>query len=139
MFKILVIDPNRPFRQSLKKVLVKRFPFVKIREASDGKVGLVKAGSFHPDLIFLEIHLPDENGLDLARKLKTDHPDIIIVILTSYDLPEYQAAAEESGVEHMVPKDEWTGEDMIALVQSIMSDFNIDPQNNHTGNWPKKR
>ena len=122
MFKILIVDPNDPFRQSLKKVLVNRFPSVEIQEAADGNEGLQKVEVFHPDLIFLEIHLPTETGLDLAGRIKTDHPDIIIVILTSYDLPEYQTAAEQLGVEHMVPKDDWTGEDMIALVRSILSD-----------------
>jgi CheY-like chemotaxis protein len=126
MFKILIVDPNDPFRQSLKKVLVNRFPSVDIQEAADGNEGLQKVEDFHPHLIFLEIHLPAETGLDLAGRIKADHPDIIIVILTSYDLPEYQAAAEKMGVEHMVPKDDWTGEDMIALVQSILSDLEMD-------------
>jgi CheY-like chemotaxis protein len=128
MFKILIVDPNDPFRRSLKKVLVNRFPSVDIQEAADGNEGLKKVEVFHPDLIFLEIHLPAETGLDLAGRIKTDHPDIIIVILTSYDLPEYQTAAEQLGVEHMVPKDDWTGEDMIALVRSILSDLKLDEQ-----------
>jgi DNA-binding NarL/FixJ family response regulator len=128
MFKILIVDPNDPFRRSLKKVLVDRFPFVDIREASDGNGGLKMVQSFNPDLMFLEIHLPSQSGLDLARQIKHDHPEIIIVILTSYDLPEYKAAAKKSGVEHLVPKDDWTGEDMMALVQTILTDLNIsDP------------
>jgi CheY-like chemotaxis protein len=95
MFKILIVDPNDPFRQSLKKVLVNRFPSVDIQEAADGNEGLQKVEDFHPNLIFVEIHLPAETGLDLAGRIKADHPDIIIVILTSYDLPEYQTAAEQ--------------------------------------------
>ena len=128
MFKILIVDPNDPFRQSLKKVLVNRFPFVDIQEVSNGSQGLEMVQNFRPNLLFIEIHLPSESGLDLARQIKIDHPDIIIVILTSYDLPEYKAAAKESGVEHLVPKDAWTGEDMIALVQSILSDLEIEEQ-----------
>jgi DNA-binding NarL/FixJ family response regulator len=128
MFKILIVDPNDPFRQSLKKVLVNRFPSVDIQEAADGNEGLQKVEDFHPHLIFVEIHLPAETGLDLAGRIKADHPDIIIVILTSYDLPEYQTAAKQLGVEHMVPKDDWTGEDMIALVRSILSDLKLDEQ-----------
>jgi DNA-binding NarL/FixJ family response regulator len=119
MFKILIIDPNVPFRRSLKKVLINRFPFIDIQEASDGTEGMDKVNTYDPNLIFLEIHLPAQSGLDLARRIKSDHPEIIVVILTSYDLPEYQTAAQESGIEHLVPKDDWTGEDMIALVQSI--------------------
>ncbi|MBW2479952.1 MAG: response regulator, partial [Deltaproteobacteria bacterium] len=82
--------------------------------------------TFQPDLIFLEIHLPTETGLGLAGRIKAVHPDIVIVILTSYDLPEYKLAVEQSGVEHMVPKDDWTGEDMIALVQSIFAKLKMD-------------
>ena len=125
MFKILIVDPNDPFRRSLKKVLANRFPFVDIREASDGREGLGMLQCFQPNLIFLEIHLPADSGLDLARRVKIDHPEIIIVILTSYDLPEYRAAAKVSGVEHLVPKDDWTGEDMIALLDTILTDLNV--------------
>ena len=103
-----------------------RFPFLDIQEASDGTEGMDKVNKFDPNVIFLEIQLPAQSGLDLARKIKFDHPDIIIVILTSYDMPEYQTAAEESGVEHLVPKDEWTGVDMIDLVQLILSGQDID-------------
>lgn len=126
MFKILIIDPNDPFRQSLKKILQNRFSFIDILEATDGTEGMDKVDRFDPNLIFLEIHLPAQSGLDLARRIKIAHPEIIIVILTSYDMPEYQTAAEESGVEHLVPKDEWTGVDMIDLVQLILSDQDID-------------
>jgi CheY-like chemotaxis protein len=139
MFKILIVDPNDPFRQSLKKVLVNRFPSVDIQEAADGNEGLQKVEDFHPHLIFLEIHLPAETGLELAGRIKADHPDIIIVILTSYDFPEYQAAAEKMEVEHMVPKDDWTGEDMIALVQSILSNLKIDEKDDQEPNKPRQQ
>ena len=89
---------------------------------------------FDPNLIFLDIHLPSENGLDLARRIKIDHPEIIIAMLTSVDLPEYKAAAEESGVEHLVPKDDWTGEDMVALLDTILTDLNVkdeSPRDRH--------
>jgi CheY-like chemotaxis protein len=139
MFKILIVDPNAPFRRSLKKVLVNRFPFLDIQEASDGSEGLKMLQSFNPNLLFLEIHLPSESGLDLARQIKSDYADIIIVLLTSYDLPEYQTAAQASGVAHLVPKDDWTGEDMIDLVYAVLSDLKIkvqDLQNYHPPQEP---
>ena len=136
MFKILIVDPNDPFRQSLKKVLMNRFPFIDIQEASDGTEGMDKVNTYDPNLIFLEIHLPAQSGLDLARRIKSDHPEIIIVILTSYDLPEYKTAAEETGVEHLVPKDDWTGEDMIELVHTILIDLNVNDHSLHDGYQP---
>jgi DNA-binding NarL/FixJ family response regulator len=139
MFKILLVDPNVPFRQSLKKVLVNRFPSVEIQEAADGNEGLQKVEDFYPHLIFLEIHLPAETGLELAGRIKADHPDIIIVILTSYNVLEYKIAAEKLGVEHIVPKDDWTGEDMIALVRSILSDLKMDEQGYQDRNKPHQQ
>lgn len=136
MFKILIIDPNDPFRRSLKKILINRFRSVDVQEASNGKEGIEKVNTFQPHLIFLEIHLPLETGLDIARQIKADHPEIIIVILTSYDFPEYQIAAEESGVTQLVPKDDWTGEDMIALVHSIIADLEMDEQDERAESSP---
>ena len=128
MFRILIIDPNKPFRQSLKKVLVNRFPFIDIQEAPDGEEGIKAVPGFHPDLIFLDLHLPSESGLELARRIKIGYPDIVVVILTSYDSPEYKTAAMDSGVEHLVPKDDWTGEDMIALVHTILANHKHNDQ-----------
>ena len=96
MFKILIIDPNEPFRQSLKKVLAASLPLTIIETVSDIVEGLEMVETFGPQLIFLEIHLPTTNGFDIARQIKALHPDIILVILTSYDLPEYQEAAENA-------------------------------------------
>ena len=126
MFKILIIDPNGPFRQSLKKVLVSRFSSIIVESVADGDEGLKVVEAFNPQLIFLEIHLPTTSGLDIARQIKAQHPDIILVVLTSNKSPEYEEAAKKSGVEHLVPKDEWTGEDMIVLVRSILADYGID-------------
>ena len=130
MFKILIIDPNTPFRTSLKGVLFTRFPMFGIEEASSGHEGLKKVKLSHPNLVFLDIHLPVESGLDIARAIKAAHPDIIVVILTSYDSPEYHSAAKELGIDRVVPKDDWTGEDMIDLIQTFLSDLDIDVQGN---------
>ena len=110
-----------------------RFPFVDIQEARDGNEGLDKVNIFDPNLIFLEIHLQTHSGLELARRIKIKRPDTIIVILTSYNLPEYQTAAEESGIAHLVARDEWTGADMVDLVQLILSDQDIDKHEERVG------
>jgi len=110
-----------------------RFPFVDIQEARDGNEGLDKVNIFDPNLILLEIHLQAQSGLDLARRIKIERPDTIIVILTSYNLPEYQTAAEESGVSYVVVRDEWTGADMIDLVRLILSDQDIDKHEDRVG------
>ena len=125
MLRILIIDPNIPFRESLGKIINDRFPRIEIQAFAAADEGLRKLKTFAPHLIFVDIHLPDRNGLDLAKEIKTSFPEIIIAIFARYDSPEYQTAANDSGVEHLIPKDDWTGEDILALVESIFIDTEI--------------
>ena len=93
MQKILIVDDSTLFRITLKETLLSRFPSLTISEAEDGEEALRTIPAFLPDLIFMDIRLPNENGLELTRKIKGLYPHIKVVILTSYDLPEYQETA----------------------------------------------
>ena len=66
----------------------------------------------------MDIRLPGENGLELTQKIKVIYPDVTVVILTSYDLPEYRQAARQSKADHFVSKDSPTS-DLLALVESL--------------------
>ena len=123
MINILIIDPNIPFQQSLKKLLCKHFPHATVDVAGNGEEGLHKTGALQPQIILLEIHLPGNSGLELAGQVKSIQPEAIIALLTSYNSPEYEAAARQAGIEHLIPKDDWTGDDIVGLVQSIVSDL----------------
>ena len=121
MFKILIIDSNTLFRESLGKSLYGRFPAAEIRKAGSGSEGLRKVTAFSPQLVFIDIYLSDISGFDLAKKIKRSYPEIIIATFASFDSPEYREAAAQCGVEHLIPKDDWTGADILTLVESIQS------------------
>ena len=122
MFRILIIDPNVPFRKSLTSIIHDRFPHIEILEVSAGQEGMQSLNTAIPLLVFIDIYLPDTNGLDLAKTIKAAYPEIIIAIFARYDSPEYQAAANDSGVQYLIPKDDWTGADILTLVESILAD-----------------
>lgn len=126
MSRMLIVEDNALFRQSLKSILCRRFPFMDVGESAGGKEILQKIDLRRPDLIFMDIKLPGESGLELTRKIKTDHPTIIIIILTSYDLPEYREAAREHGADYFLSKGSSTGEEILALVESILSGADND-------------
>jgi DNA-binding NarL/FixJ family response regulator len=73
-----------------------------------------------PDLIFMDIKLPGENGLSLTRKIKAAHPNIIVVILTSYDLPEYRDAAFQYDANYFFTKASPTAE-IVGVVESVLN------------------
>ena len=102
--KILIVDDNDFFRQTLKATLKGYFPTIAIEEAADGGKALQKVDAFIPDLIFMDIQLPGENGLELTKKTKAAHPKIIILILTTYDIPEYGGTASQYGADRFLAK-----------------------------------
>jgi len=126
MLKTLIFEDSAFFRQLLKETLHSRFPSMDIAEAENGKDALQKVESFRPHLIFMDIKLPGENGLELTKKIKARYSDISIIILTSYDLPEYREAAREYQADHFLSKGASTKEDILTLVQSIITERDID-------------
>jgi DNA-binding NarL/FixJ family response regulator len=131
MPRILIVEDSLDFRQSFREILFGRFPSMEFGEASDGKGALQKVDTFHPDIIFMDIKLPGENGLELTRKIKTDHPKIIVIVLTSYDLPEYQQAAYQCGANYFVSKD-ISIEELMKRVELILSESRLDGEGSGT-------
>jgi two-component system LytT family response regulator len=127
MLKILIIDSNTLFRKSLEKSLSSRFPAVEIQETGSGADGLQKVAAFAPQLIFIDIYLSDISGLNLAKKIKTYYPQIIIATFASFDSPEYQAAAAACGVEYLIPKDDWNSENILEFVESVLTNCENAP------------
>ncbi|OGP86730.1 MAG: hypothetical protein A2156_04335 [Deltaproteobacteria bacterium RBG_16_48_10] len=119
MCKTLIVEDNATFRQMLKEILYSRFPTMDISEESDGSELFPKMDAFQPHIVFVDIRLPGENGLELTKKMKMKYPDVTVVILTSYDLPEYREAARRSKADHFVTKDSPTQE-FLTLVESIL-------------------
>jgi len=122
MFKTLIVEDNTSYRQLLKEALHSRFPSMDISEASDGREALEKIEPFHPDLVFMDIKLPEGSGLELTQKIRTRHPDITIIILTAYDIPEYREAAYRSNANYFFSKGSATQKDILGLVESVLSD-----------------
>ncbi len=119
MQKTLIVEDNTTFRKTFKDALCKRFPFMDIEEAKDEAEALQKVEVFNPDLVFMDIRLPGKSGLELTEKIKADHPEIIIIILTDYDLPEYRAAALHGGADDFIPKGSLNLSELAKIIADI--------------------
>jgi len=117
--KIMLVEDDEGFRRSLAGVLASRFPSVVIWEAGDGSEALDKVASFSPQIIFMDIKLPGQNGLEIARRIKVLHPDIDVIILTSYDFPEYREAARAVGAYGFLSKGLCTADEIQNLVEGL--------------------
>jgi DNA-binding NarL/FixJ family response regulator len=122
MLRVLIVEDIQVHREIIKAELRGRFPSLVIEEASTGREALEKINAFLPQLIFMDIGLPDANGLQLTQKIKTDFPNVKIAILTVYDLPEYRRAATQYGADRFFVKDSLKGDEVATFVKSIPAD-----------------
>lgn len=120
MLNALIVEDNAVYRQSLHQLLAGRFPSMQIAEAADGEEALRHALSRRFDLIFMDIQLPDGNGLDLTKTMKSIFVDSMICVITSYDILEYREAAFCNGADHFMVKGESTEAEMIDLIESLL-------------------
>jgi DNA-binding NarL/FixJ family response regulator len=119
MYKTLLVEDSIHFRLLLKESLKERFPSMIVEEATEGIEAMQKIDSLCPDLIFMDIRLPGENGLELTRKIKAKCPDVKVIILTSYDLPEYRQTAKQVGANHFIAKGSTTMDEILGMVSTI--------------------
>jgi DNA-binding NarL/FixJ family response regulator len=94
---------------------------MEIIEAESGEEAIQQVGAHPPDLIFMDIKLPGENGLELTGKIKAKYPGVTVIILTSYDSPEYREAAAQAKADHFLSKGSSSKEAILALVESIQA------------------
>ncbi len=116
--KVLLVEDSRLFRQVFKQLLRTRFPSLEIHEATNGEEALRMTEKIGPDLIFMDIRLPDANGLELTRRIKAQHPRTFLTILTGYE-SEYREAASRDA-DHFLSKHS-TSSDVFSLIDNILN------------------
>jgi DNA-binding NarL/FixJ family response regulator len=121
MFTTLIVEDNAPFRHFLNELLRERFPAMIIAEAEKGEEARRKVQTLVPDLIFMDIELSGENGLGLTKEIKVGYPKTIVIILTSYDLPEYRKAAAQYGASYFFSKGSVSVEEIVKVVKHIIA------------------
>ena len=120
MLQLLLVEDNQHFREVLKEELKEWFPSITVEEASNVKEALEKTDSFCPQVIFMDIRLPDGSGLKLTREIKAKCPRAVVAILTSHDLPEYRQAAIEYGASRYFVKAASRGTEIRSFVESLL-------------------
>jgi DNA-binding NarL/FixJ family response regulator len=95
--RILVVDDNEPFRRFIASTLRDRKNFNVIGEACDGLEAVQRAEALQPDLILLDIGMPELNGLDAARQISKLAPNARIIFLTQESAPDVVGEALSLG------------------------------------------
>ena len=117
-FRILVADDHPVFRFGLCTLLETRPGWEVCGEAADGREAVEKCRQLKPDLLILDICLPELNGVDAARQILKDNPDQVILVLTSVDSEQVVRDCLEAGVRGWVFKSDRI-DDVITAVEAL--------------------
>jgi len=117
--KVLVADDHRLFRQGLISLMRTRPDLVKVvGEAETGSEAVSMARRLQPDLILMDIYMPHADGLQAARDIREQDPDIDIVILTASDTDEHLDEAVRLGVSGYLLKN-LDADELFELIEGV--------------------
>jgi two-component system response regulator EvgA len=106
--RVLIVDDHPSFRRCAGTLLAEE-GFEVVGEAEDGATALALAAELTPELILLDIQLPDMDGFEVAKRLLAADRGLSIVLVSSRDLSQYGPLIEESGALGFVSKGDLTG------------------------------
>ena len=118
----MIVDANVSFRQALSDVLLVYFPSIGVEETGNVTEARSKVECQRPNIIFMDIQLPGENGLEFIKEIKQVYNDIVIAILTTNNLPEHRQQAFENGANHYISKgDDSYMEEILTLIEGVLA------------------
>lgn len=124
---IMIADDHSMIREGLKQLLELDGDIKVIAEANNGKDCLEKLNTYHPDVLLLDINMPEMNGLQVLEILKERKSDIKVLVLTVHNEVEYLLKAVEIGISGYMLKDSNSSELKNAIFSIIGGEDYIQP------------
>jgi DNA-binding NarL/FixJ family response regulator len=112
---VLIVDDHPSFRGTA-RALLESEGFDVVGEAADGASAIEAAHSLQPDVVLMDIHLPDINGFKVAATLTRNGEASAIVMTSSRDAHDFGPLVEQSGARGFIPKAELSGATLTALL-----------------------
>src|ERR687885_1238473 len=106
--RVLVVDDHPSFRRCARALLTAE-GFDVVGEAEDGAAALALAAELAPELVLLDVQLPDIDGFEVASRLLARDPQVKVVLVSSRDRAAYGPLIEESGARGFIAKGELSG------------------------------
>ena len=105
MIRVLIADDQALVRGGFRMILEAQKDIAVVGEASDGREALARARELDPDVVLMDIRMPELDGLEATRRLMSGHGSARVLMLTTFDLDEYVYAAMKAGASGFLLKD----------------------------------
>lgn len=118
MIRILLADDHGIVRQGTRSLLEKEADLEVVGEAEDGRAALEMTEALRPDVVVMDIAMPQLNGLDASAKIVRRHPEVGVIILSMHEEEDYLVRALSAGVRGYLLKDN-AQMDLVRAVRSV--------------------
>jgi DNA-binding NarL/FixJ family response regulator len=112
---ILVVDDHQGFRSSARELLEAE-GFEVVGEAVDAASGIEATRTLHPDIVLLDVQLPDVDGIEASAQISAVNGETVIVLISACDPVDFSRALLESPAVGFIPKSELSGDALRELV-----------------------
>lgn len=126
--RVVVVDDHELARESLKYMLSDASGIEIVGEAGNGLAAIAVSSRLLPDLVLMDVRMPEMDGLTATRELKKKHPRISVLMLTMHDNPDYLLEALKAGASGYVLKDAAEEEVVSAVRQVRDGESPLDPK-----------
>ena len=96
---ILIVDDTAQLRELMREIVAEASDLHVVGEAADGAEAMRLVEELRPDIVLLDLVIPQLSGLEVLRWIKMEHPKIKVIIVTVHDEDAYRQAAEASGAD----------------------------------------
>jgi DNA-binding NarL/FixJ family response regulator len=103
---VMVVDDQAPFRMAARAVIRRSTGFELAGEAENGVKALELANEIHPDVVLMDINMPEMGGIEATRRIVADLPDTFVILCSTYDISDLPPDATESGARAYVHKEQ---------------------------------
>lgn len=103
---VIVVDDQAPFRLAARAVLRRTEGFELVGEAQNGLEALTLAHDVRPDLVLMDINMPEMGGIEATRRLVAELPDTVVVLCSTYGVGDLPPDAKFSGARAYVHKEQ---------------------------------
>jgi len=128
---ILIIDDHPLFREGLKSIISRNDRFEVIGEAGNGREGLKMAKKLKPDIVVVDISLPDTSGIQLTRDIRNLLSETRIIIVSMHSKIDYIAEAFQAGATGYVVKESASDRLLQGLESVVQGEYFLDSSVSH--------
>ncbi len=120
MIRVLICDDQHVVCEGLRAILSTVGTIEIVGVAHDGAEAVHKTAQTHPDLVLMDLNMPKQNGIVATRTIRTQFPDVRVLVLTTYETDEWLFDAVRAGASGYLLKDS-TREELVAAIEGTMA------------------